>query len=479
MPIKIKPIILVLTLHILLTSWVFAQGEMNKTGQLAYDMIERKSLSSNSILNNLQFAGADINVVLEEITAKTGVVFIPDDDINGEVTVYLNDIYVEDALRIILDSIDLAYKEEPEGIRVMTAKNFKLRYGYAFNQLIHTKIIPLLHADLDDTVVKLQEVKSSIGKILQNKETNTIILMDSPNKLQEMVNIIQQIDLPIDTKIFTLQHIRAVDIEDDIRKMLTPQDGIMSIDSEKNEVVVTDTLTNITEIENMIERIDQKERNVLIKTKIINITLNDEYLDGVDWEGIVSNYVRIDLDDSQEPDEGQTNQLSVGSLSKEDLEVLFDALDTVGTINTSSEAKIETKVEKTVQLPVKSTEIISTANIDEDETALEWDEELKFNVSVRYLDDQMVQVKIKPRIISAYEESSNGGSGMGEAVIKMEKNSTIVIGGIFKEVIVEATRKIPLLGDLPIVGFVFRNEKERLLKTEVIIFITPEISEEN
>ena len=52
---------------------------------------------------------------------------------------------------------------------------------------------------------------------------------------------------------------------------------------------------------------------------------------------------------------------------------------------------------------------------------------------------------------------------------------TIVLGGVFKHETSEAVGKIPLLGDLPIMGALFRNKEDRSEKTELLIFVTPKL----
>ena len=61
--------------------------------------------------------------------------------------------------------------------------------------------------------------------------------------------------------------------------------------------------------------------------------------------------------------------------------------------------------------------------------------------------------------------------------VPMENGETIVIGGLFEDVMVASTWKLPLLGDLPLLGFVFRNEGEESRKAEIITFLTVKMLE--
>ncbi|MCK5083105.1 MAG: hypothetical protein KAR31_09395, partial [Candidatus Omnitrophica bacterium] len=60
----------------------------------------------------------------------------------------------------------------------------------------------------------------------------------------------------------------------------------------------------------------------------------------------------------------------------------------------------------------------------------------------------------------------------GNVTVQMKNGETIVIGGLFENVMVASTWKIPLLGDLPLLGFVFRNEGEESRRAETITFLT-------
>ena len=83
-------------------------------------------------------------------------------------------------------------------------------------------------------------------------------------------------------------------------------------------------------------------------------------------------------------------------------------------------------------------------------------------------------VLIKP---DAIDKSSDPAAapGQSEAAVEIEDDFTIVVGSLFEEVMVESAWKVPLLGDLPVLGFVFRNQGEEPRKSEIITFITVKV----
>ncbi|OGX30090.1 MAG: hypothetical protein A2787_02255 [Omnitrophica WOR_2 bacterium RIFCSPHIGHO2_01_FULL_48_9] len=63
-----------------------------------------------------------------------------------------------------------------------------------------------------------------------------------------------------------------------------------------------------------------------------------------------------------------------------------------------------------------------------------------------------------------------------ETIVMVKNNVTIVIGGLIKEEKLTTFKKIPFLGDLPLLGLAFRNQEQSVKKTELVIFLTPRIA---
>jgi len=62
--------------------------------------------------------------------------------------------------------------------------------------------------------------------------------------------------------------------------------------------------------------------------------------------------------------------------------------------------------------------------------------------------------------------------------VLVENGGTVVIGGIYEQTDINVVTKIPFFGDLPIIGWLFKNTSTRADKTELLVFITPRIVNE-
>jgi type II secretory pathway component GspD/PulD (secretin) len=199
---------------------------------------------------------------------------------------------------------------------------------------------------------------------------------------------------------------------------------------------------------------------ITLEANVVQIILNDEHRSGVDWGAIVSDFHTALLKKENDPAwNDQKYRLSFGTVSQDDYTVLLDALDTVG------------EMSQLPQPPIKVT-AGTPASISLD----------KQNIHVDFLLSRLksgdLSLRILPRISVAAMELFDGQKIpasvllQAETNVLVEDNTTIVIGGFMKEEEITRKHKFPLLGDIPIVGLVFRSRGHLMQKTETIIFLT-------
>lgn len=216
----------------------------------------------------------------------------------------------------------------------------------------------------------------------------------------------------------------------------------------------------------------EKRIEVLIDARLIKIRLNEEHKQGVDWEAIVSNYQRLDLVKSQKGEEvqGRDTRLSLGTVTNEDYIVLLEALEVVGQIRDLVNPKItvainrEAKIVWDAHMPKSGFEIQLGISPSLEENGFL---SINLDLKLRWLTDD--QLMAQERMEDTVYFSSSG------IAVKVKSDETIVIGGLMQETEIKRTSKLPLLGDLPLVGFAFRRQNKLIETTEYIIFLTPKI----
>lgn len=427
-------------------------------------------------LESVDFVETDVKEALDMIAQKSGLKIVPEGDIQGHVTLALMNIDVYDLLKILADELSLAFVKENGSVRVMTALEFEHLYGRPFVQEQQSRIIRLSHAESLDIIVRLNQIKSNAGKIIQAENPKTIILLDTPPKVEEMLSVIKSLDVAVKTEVFILRYAQPKEIEEEIKPFLSKDVGQVVHDERSQKIVVTDTVENIKEIAKRIEESDVI-RAVIMDAEAIQVVLTDEYSEGIDWEAIVSNYYCLGFDESS-CKEGKRD-LSVGTINQEDYDVLKEALDTVGEVDVIAGPTIKSVTGSRTYLRVSlvdSDVVITMANPSHD----------SFSVKKEGKKDSGVQFYLTPVVhldntvsleITTTPVSSSPGGGVGteqknkQALLNIENDSIVVIGGMFKEEQVKKTKKFPLLGDIPLVGLAFRRQRYNTVRTEHVIFL--------
>ena len=444
-------------------------------------------------LDVLDLKNMDILDVLKLISQKSGVNIVASQEVKGKVTVYLKNVTVQEALTIIVEAYGWAYDQDEDIIKVMPAKNYEDKYGHRFGQPMSTLIKQLLYARSSELSTVLTQIKSVSGKIIVDDKSNSLILLDEPEILTRMEELIQRLDVPMKTQVFQLSYGKAKDISDKITEMLTPTTGKMKFDERSNKIMVSDTAIKVDEITKMVQAFDQKDQEVLIEAKILQIVLDDETKLGVDWEAIVQDYKRLDLasDFDVLGSTDKRGKLSVGTLSSDDFTVLIESLETVGVTNILSSPRIAAMNEKEAKILVGSTEpYVTTTTTTPASGPTTTAESVNFiEVGVKLFvtptihQDRFITMKIKPEVstvVSNLTTSQNNTipvveTSQAETTVMVKDGMTIVIGGLIKEEKVNTTKKVPFLGDIPVLGYAFKNKSDSVKKTEIAIFLTPHI----
>ncbi len=456
-------------------------------------VVARPLLGEKQVIDVLDLKSMDILDVLKLISQKSGLNIIAGQDVRGRITVFLKDIEVLDALKIIVESYGWAYVKDGSIFKVMTAAEYETKYERKFGQNTETRIEQLLFAKASDVATILNEVKSRVGKIIAEDKSGTVILIDEPRKLDAMEEVIKKIDVPIQTEVFDLGYAKAEDISNKISEVLTPAIGSMKFDERSNKVVISDTAQALAKIRKIINAFDEKDKQVLIEAKIIQIALNNEHKMGVDWEGMIRDFHSLDLTSNFDvlSSTDKSGKLSIGTLASDDYTALIEALDTVGTTNILSSPRITAVNNKEAKILVGSTEpyVTTTTTTPSSgptttaESVNFIDVGVKLYVTPTIHDDSFVTMKIKPEVSSVTSNLTTSNNNTipvvetseAETTVMVKNGVSIVIGGLIKEEKIKSSRKVPVLGDIPVMGFAFRSQDDEVSKTEIVIFLTPTI----
>jgi hypothetical protein len=205
---------------------------------------------------------------------------------------------------------------------------------------------------------------------------------------------------------------------------------------------------------------EKRPDEITLEANVVQIILNDEHRGGVDWGAIVSDFHTVLLKKENDPLwNDKKYRLSFGTVSEDDYTVLLDALDMAGQVG---------------QFPQASIKVTSgtPAGINFEK------QNIHVDLYLSRLKSGDLSLRVGPHIVVTAMELWNGERVPASVLLHAEtkmliaNNTAIVIGGFMKEEEITRKRKFPLLGDIPIVGLVFRRKGHLMQKTETVIFLT-------
>ncbi len=295
-----------------------------------------------------------------------------------------------------------------------------------------------------------------------------------------------------------------------------------------NTLVITDTKSNLEKIIAVLERIDVRPQRVLIEAKIVEVNrdkLKDIGFDlGTGQSGVTSSYSLLGLDkDSKKALGGISSgdvspsifipkaqditgtipynmglELIFRKLTGAEFEVVLHALEEKVDAKILSAPRLVTLDGREAYIMVGEKRPIIKSEIQSSETSVGISKKLDYyqpigiqlTVIPKVCGDNSISMLLYPSITST-SQSVPATSQIGSTTttdyypillvrqtqtqILLKDGETIAIGGLIKDVINENIFKVPLLGDIPLLGYFFKRKTYDTEKVELIIFITTRI----
>ncbi|MBI4323169.1 MAG: type II secretion system protein GspD [Candidatus Omnitrophica bacterium] len=446
---------------------------------------------------SLDLKGVDIADVLKLLSQQSGLNFVAGHNVSGRVTMFAKDVDVWQAFEMIMSANELAYEQQGDLINVMTARDYELLYGEKFQERKQNRVVALKYAKAIQLATTLNQLKSTLGQVVVDEASNTLILSDVPNRLKTMENLITKLDRPTATRILSLNYAEAEKLKENIQEFLTPGVGTLSFDARTNKVIVTDFEEVLPKIEQVILAFDEQEGEVLIEAKIIKVELTNEQSLGIDWQQVfagVDTKVRGNfrvLSDiigaSGTPATGVA--LKFLSAPSGNTQTVIEALKKYGKVDTLSNPRITVSNHQEAKILVGTKEAFVTftttvpatgSTVSSPEIQFV-DVGTKLFVTPRITRDGHIQLKIRPEVSTSKVEIFKDNripivsTTEAQTNVLVKSGTTLVIGGLIDSKTEHAQSQVPLLGDVPLLGAAFRSRVDTKKKTELVIFLTPQI----
>lgn len=370
-------------------------------------------------------------------------------------TLNLREVPIEDALKII---------SEASGFNIVLDKDVKAVVN------VNLKEVPWSVA-LENILKSNELTFKTQGNIIR------VMTLASIKKEEETI--------PLVTKILTLNFAKIEDLKTSLTKMLS-QRGSIEINIPTNSLIINDVPDVVAKIEGVATSLDIRTPQVIIEALIVSVKLSETDKMGIDWTATHKERPEREIAQSLlAPDSvfdiyyGKTilpkwNFDAQIALYAQDKRVEILANPRVLTLD-----NLPAQIEIMEQVPYTYT---SSSTQGGTVTSTQFkDIGIKLNVTPHITSKDnfiYLSVKAEQSFVAAYIGDTNEpsiDSRKAETNLMLKDSDTVVIGGLRKKDNTVTTDKVPLLGDIPLIGKLFRKEIKEIVDTELLIFITPHI----
>lgn len=423
-------------------------------------------------LYSLSLRGADIREILMALAKQTTFNIVVDPKVRGTVTVDLKDMTLTEVLDTLTDLLDLTYRIKQNIIRVS-------------EPVPETRIFSLEYVNLKRTGSSSTsaQIGASRGGVSAGGQPSAGASGEA------------RVTTTTDTDLWK-------DIEAGVGKLLSPA-GKMIVDKQSGNILVTDFAKVLDQVARYLESIEGSvQRQVLIEARIIEVTLTGEYRFGLDWgaiaragalRGAAAISPRMIVGQRLAPSSGQF-QIGVTST---DFDTLLSVLSKQGEVNVLSAPKLTTLNNQTAVIRSATDEVFfetRVVTIPTGNTVVQTSEVTPRTVTIGVVlavtpqisSDGTVILHIRPTVTDSARRETFRQAGTeitvpvvdvreADVIARAKEGQVVVIGGLIQERKSDDESKVPLLGDLPGIGRLFRSTNQERKKTELVVLLSPTV----
>src|SRR5574337_918186 len=431
--------------------------EFTPVSAQAAQVAQQQQFSGQKI--SLNFQNIDIRAVLQILADASGKNIVVSDSVHGNITLRLQDVPWDQALDIIMKTKGLASRTYGNTLIIGTAQDIaaEQKAEYAPQQSLEQS----------------SPVHSAFIQVNYAKASDMAELIKGQGKAS----------------------------------LLSPR-GSLSVDSRTNTLLVQDTAANIASIREMVAKLDVPVKQVLLESRIV--LANNDYTSqlgvrsganaqqnafnppagGVAVTGtpLLSRPALNDQLNVNVPTGNAFGQIAFGVLRQNflvDLELSAMAAAGKGEVVSSPRVITANAKEATI---VQGIEIPYTQSASSGATTVSFKNAvLSLDVTPQITPDNRIimDLEVHDDTVGQFVPTANGGSVPSintrnvKTQVLVDDGDTVVLGGIYETTNTSTVNKVPLLGDIPLLGWLFRNTQKTNNKDELLIFVTPKIMTQN
>ncbi len=432
---------------------------------------------------SFDFQNIAVRSALQQIAQETGLNFVISDSVTGDMSLRLQDVPWDQALDTIMQTKGLARREHGNVVWIAPAEEIANQERLTLEASRQVSELEPLVSDLIQVNYAKAEDIASLLKSVRAVE---------PNVQQSMFG-----------------NVSVAEVQTEENRLLSDR-GSVTVDSRTNSLLIQDTAQKIREIRKLISELDRPVKQVLIETRIVEA--NEDFsrnigvklgLTGINsntdlgsliGSGSTSNTAVVRNDGLSASGDGSLGvnlpAAGIGSVAPAsyaftlakagagwaaliDLEI--SALEAKGNGKIVANPRLLTADKQEAHIEQGQERIFTTNTLGEG-TVVTKKAVLSLTVTPQITPDNRVILDVfvtKDSFVSPTEENIN--TLQVRTQVLLDNGETVVLGGIYEQQTSESVSKVPVLGDLPILGVLFRTRGILDYRRELLIFLTPRI----
>ncbi|ENX2838527.1 type IV pilus secretin PilQ [Neisseria gonorrhoeae] len=411
---------------------------------------------------SLDFQDVEIRTILQILAKESGMNIVASDSVSGKMTLSLKDVPWDQALDLVMQARNLDMRQQGNIVNIaprdellakdkaflqaekdiadlgaLYSQNFQLKYKNV------EEFRSILRLDNADTTGNRNTLVSGRGSVLIDPATNTLIVTDTRSVIEKFRKLIDELDVPAQQ---VMIEARIVEAADGFSRDLGVKFGATGRKKLKNE------------------------------TSAFSWGVNSGFGGGGKWEA----QTKINL-----PVAAAANSISlVRAISSGALNLELSASESLSKTKTLANPRVltqnrkEAKIESGYEIPFT----VTTASGGGNSTNTELKKAvLGLTVTPNITPDGQIIMTVKINKDSPAQCASGNNTILCISTKSLntqamvENGGTLIVGGIYEENNGNTLTKVPLLGDIPVIGNLFKTRGKKTDRRELLIFITPRI----
>ncbi|RUQ37317.1 MAG: type IV pilus secretin PilQ [Candidatus Competibacteraceae bacterium] len=432
-------------------------------------------------LLSLNFQDIEVRAILQILADFTGLNIVVSDSVKGNLTLRLQNVPWDQALDIILRTKGLAMRQNGNVVfiapteELAAREKLELESRKSVQELVplRNEIIQVNYAKaqtLADLLKKAGEKGQSMlsprGNVVADEATNTLIVQDIPDRLEEVRNLVTKLDRP--TKQVMIDS-RLVIASTDFAKDIGVRFGVTGVGQSGNNVgAVSGNLTGTNDI------VNSAANNLIATGQPYPVAIPD----------LAS---RLGVNMPATPALGNPASIALSILGADYLvDLELSALQAEAKGEVISNPRVVTADLKKASI-LQGTQIpYSTSSANTGTSTSFKDAVLKLEVTPQITPDDRIRMDLVVQKDTPGVNVPQAGGGSVPSIdtrkvetqVLVNNGETVVLGGVFEQNKTNGGQKVPLLGDIPLLGYLFQKSSDAITKRELLIFVTPQILKE-